>query len=173
HASLVAAALRAGKAVFVEKPLAISVKGLGEIIKAAEESGNDRLMAGFNRRFAPLLVQLRAAFGESNAPQFFQYRVNAGPSPQDSWYGDRARQGGRIVGEGCHFIDTASFWCGARPLAVMARHTGSDPDDMALMIDYDNGALASINYMTQGDPRYPKELIETSANGLSARLDNF
>jgi predicted dehydrogenase len=173
HAALVESALRAGKAVFVEKPLAISVEGLGSVLRAVEESGNDRLMVGFNRRFAPLLIRLRAAMGESGAPQFLQYRVNAGPTPAEGWYGDRARHGGRFVGEGCHFVDAAAWWLGARPVAVAARSVGNDPDDMAVVVEYDNGAVATISYMTRGDPRYPKELLEVASHGMSAKLDNF
>jgi predicted dehydrogenase/threonine dehydrogenase-like Zn-dependent dehydrogenase len=173
HAMLVAAALRAGKVVFVEKPLAISIEGLGSIVRAIEESGNDRLMVGFNRRFAPLLIELRAAMGACAAAQFFHYRVNAGPALTESWHADRARRGGRFVGEGCHFVDVATWWLGARPLAVTARRIGDDPDELAVVIDFEGGAVASINYMTQGDPRYPKELIEVAAHGVSARFDNF
>jgi predicted dehydrogenase len=173
HAPLVAAALRAGNAVFVEKPLAISLEGLGAILQAIEESGNDRLMVGFNRRFAPLLLQLRAAMGAHAAAQFFHYRVNAGPAPAEGWHVDRARHGGRFVGEGCHFVDVAAWWLGARPVAATARRVGDDPDDLAITIDFDSGAVATINYMTHGDPRYPKELIEVAAHGMSAKLNNF
>lgn len=173
HASLASEALRAGKAVFMEKPLAISVEGLGAVLKAAKESGNDRLMVGFNRRFAPLLGTLRHAFGQNGAPQFLHYRVNAGPLPPEGWYGDRARHGGRFVGEGCHFIDSASWWLGARPTGVMACSTANDNDNMTVVIDYDNGSIATIHYMTEGDPRYPKELMEVAAHGMSARFDNF
>lgn len=173
HAGLTAAALRTGKPVYVEKPLAVSVEGLGQVLKAARESGNDRLMVGFNRRFAPLLIRLREAAGGGAGSQLFQYRVNAGPSPKEGWYGDRSHQGGRFNGEGGHFIDTASWWLGAVPVSVSARATGDDPDNLTVVINYDNGSVASISYMTQGDPRYPKELIEVAAHGTMGKLDNF
>lgn len=173
HAELVAAALRAGKAVFVEKPLAISLEGLGSILKAVDDTGNDRLQVGFNRRFAPLMVRLHEMMGKNSAPQFFHYRVNAGPCPPEGWYGDRIHHGGRFVGEGCHFVDAAAWWLGARPVTVQAHATRDDRDNMMVAIEYDNGALATIAYMTQGDPRYPKELVEVAAHGMWAKLDNF
>ncbi len=173
HSNLVARALRAGKAVFVEKPLAITAEGLREVAQAAEESGNTRLMVGFNRRFSPLLRKMRAAFGGFDDAQFLHYRVNAGALDPASWHADRARQGGRFVGEGCHFVDTASWWFGARPVLASAVSVGADADNVAATITYDNGASAVIAYMTGGDPRYPKELIEVAGHGMTAKLDNF
>lgn len=173
HADLVARALRAGKAVFVEKPLAITTEGLRKVVQAAEESGNTRLMVGFNRRFSPLLRKMRAAFGGFDDAQFLHYRINAGALDPASWHADRARQGGRFVGEGCHFVDTASWWFGARPVSASAVSVGADADNVAATITYDNGASAVISYMTGGDPRYPKELIEVAGHGMTAKLDNF
>ena len=153
HAELVAAALRAGKAVFVEKPLAISLEGLRSILRAIEASGNDRLMVGFNRRFAPLLIApLRAAMGAAGAAQLLHYRVNAGPAPAEGWHRDRAHHGGRFVGEGCHFVDVAAWWLSARPFGVTARRVGDGPDDLAVTIDFDNGAVGFDHLHDAGRP---------------------
>src|SRR6202453_526056 len=108
HADLVCRALRAGKAVFVEKPLALTRDELGQIIDVIEETGNDRLMVGFNRRFAPLLGQLRSQFGSANAASVMRYLVSDGTLGADSWYSNDTLEGSRFTGEGGHFIDTLS-----------------------------------------------------------------
>ena len=173
HAALVAQALKSGKAVFVEKPLAVTADQLRGVIDAAQESGNSRLMVGFNRRFSPILQKLKSEFGQSDGAQFMQYRVNAGSLDTSSWQADRPMQGGRLVGEGCHFIDTASWWFGARPVSVFAVSAGGDPDNVSITVKYDNGSVAVVNYMTGGDPRYPKELMEVTAHKMTAKLDNY
>ena len=112
HARMAADALRAGKAVFVEKPLAISREDLDVVLDAIDETGNDRLMVGFNRRFAPLLTSALASWGRRTGPITVRYDVNAGALSPGSWYA-RPEEGSRIVGECGHFIDTASWWIGS------------------------------------------------------------
>jgi predicted dehydrogenase/threonine dehydrogenase-like Zn-dependent dehydrogenase len=171
HAAMVCEALRAGKAVFVEKPLAVDPDQLQAILAAVGDSGNDRLMVGFNRRFAPLLVDLKAHFGARNGPVQVRYDVNAGRLEASSWYG-QPDEGSRLVGEGCHFIDTVSWWLDQDPVAVFAAATG-DPDDTASTLLYPDGSLATIAYQTGGDSRAPKELLQVTGERQLARLHNF
>ena len=173
HASLTCAALRAGKAVFVEKPLAVTVEQLAAIKETVEETGNDRIMVGFNRRFAPLLASLRAAWGGSGKPEIVNFTVNAGPLEAGSWYGQRDLQGSRFAGEGGHFIDTVSWWLSADPVTVQAVATPNVPDNLLALLTYPDGSVAKIAYVTTGDPKYPKEIFEAFGDGRVARLDNF
>ena len=171
HAAMVCEALRAGKAVFVEKPLAVDPEQLEAIIAAVEDSGNDRLMVGFNRRFAPLLVDLKHAFGARSGPVQVRYDVNAGRLDAGSWYA-QPEEGSRLVGEGCHFVDTISWWLDDDPQAVFAAAAG-DPDDTASTLLYPDGSVATIAYQTAGDSRAPKELLQVTGEGQVARLLNF
>ena len=171
HAAMVCEALAAGKAVFVEKPLAVDPDQLRAILAAVADSGNDRLMVGFNRRFAPLLVDLKAAAGTRSGPVQVRYDVNAGRLEAGSWYG-HPEEGSRLVGEGCHFVDTISWWLDEDPVAVFSAATG-DPDDTASTLLYPDGSVATIAYQTGGDPRAPKELFQVSGDRQVARLHNF
>jgi predicted dehydrogenase len=136
HAELVCAALRAGKAVFVEKPLAITREGLSKVLRAINETGNDRLMVGFNRRFSPLLNQLKDEWGKRVGPHVIQYRINAGPLEKGSWYSQSATEGSRFVGEGGHFIDTVSWWLEGDPLQVAAAATAGDQDNLVATLNF-------------------------------------
>ena len=173
HADLVCDALRAGKAVFVEKPLAIDEAQLARVADAVAESGNDRLMVGFNRRFAPMLVGLKELWGERIGPHVVQYRVNAGKVDPKSWYADAEGQGSRFVGEGGHFIDTVSWWMGTEPTEVTTARTPDDADNLIVTLRYPDGSTGVVTYVTGGDPRYPKELLEVFGQGAVAKLDNF
>jgi predicted dehydrogenase len=168
---MVCEALRAGKAVFVEKPLAVDEDQLQAILTAVADSGNDRLMVGFNRRFAPLLTDLKRAFGARTGPVQVRYDVNAGRLEAGSWYA-QPEEGSRLVGEGCHFVDTISWWLDQDPVAVFAAATG-DPDDSASTLLYPDGSVATISYQTTGDPRAPKELFQATGESQIARLHNF
>lgn len=172
HAALACRALEAGKAVFVEKPLALRVTELDQILSTVDATGNDRLMVGFNRRFAPLLVDMRARFGRSTEPTVARYLVNAGPVSADSWYSNEEVEGSRFVGEGGHFVDTLSWWIGAEPVEVAAQCAG-ERDDVQVTLRYGDGSLGTITYVVNGHPRFPKETFEVSRAGRSARLDNF
>ncbi len=172
HAELTCRALERGKAVFVEKPLALSVEDLERVLETVEVSGNDRLMVGFNRRFAPMLVDLRSRFGSVDGPVLVRYLVNAGPLDHGSWYANTAAEGSRFEGEGGHFIDTLSWWLDALPVEVHAV-SAADPDDVVATFRFDDGSVASLAYATHGHPRFPKETIEVVAGGRVARLDNF
>lgn len=172
HADLAADALRAGKAVFVEKPLALDRLSLERVIQAVRDTGNDRLMIGFNRRFSPLLKNLRESFAPTG-PQVLQYRVIAGPLEKSSWYLQSETEGSRFAGEGGHFIDVLSWWLGADPVRVTAVAAGADADNLAATFSFADGSIASLNYLTGGDPRVPKESIEISTTTGFAAFDNF
>src|SRR5215468_5255583 len=172
HASLVCRALETGKAVFVEKPLALTSDKLQRVIDAVTVTGNDRLMVGFNRRFAPLLVDMKSRFGQPAGGSVTRYLANAGPLEADSWYRNEELEGSRFTGEGGHFIDTLSWWAGSLPEQVYAV-PGPEPGDLQATVRFRNGSTGTITYVTTGNPRYPKETIDAAAGGRSARLDNF
>jgi predicted dehydrogenase/threonine dehydrogenase-like Zn-dependent dehydrogenase len=172
HAKFVCRALEAGKAVFVEKPLALSKEELDRILDTVDATGNDRLMVGFNRRFAPMLVEMKSRFGHSGGPSTARYLVNAGRLTADSWYRNEETEGSRFVGEGGHFIDTLSWWLGAEPREVSS-FCGQSQDDLTVVVQYSDGSIATIDYITSGHARFPKETFDVSSDGRSARLDNF
>ncbi|MFC7988409.1 bi-domain-containing oxidoreductase [Streptomyces pilosus] len=172
HAGLTRKALLAGKAVFVEKPLALSGDELAGVLAAVEESGNDRLQVGFNRRFAPLLREAMERFGARNGPGHVRCLVNAGRLDHGSWYLQQGTEGSRFVGEGGHFIDTASRLLGADPVSVYALTTPGG-EDLQVVLRYPDGSTASIGYVTTGPAGFPKETIDLVADGRALRLDDF
>ena len=172
HAGLVCRALETGKAVFVEKPLALTRDQVGRIVATIEETGNDRLMVGFNRRFAPLLVAMKKSFGAGSDISVTRYLVNAGSLDPDSWYLNEEAQGSRFAGEGGHFIDTLSWWAGSLPEEVSAVR-GPRKGDVQVTMRFANGSCGSITYVTDGNSRYPKETLDAAGGGRNARLDNF
>ncbi|MEU8876899.1 bi-domain-containing oxidoreductase [Streptomyces javensis] len=172
HAELTMRALRAGKAVFVEKPLALTEDELAGVLAAVEESGNDRLQVGFNRRFAPLLQEARKRFGSRTGPASLRYLVNAGRIEHGSWYLQQGTEGSRFDGEGGHFIDTASWLLGADPVSVYAVATSGN-DDLQVVLRYPDGSTATIAYVTTGSPGFPKETLDLIADGKVLRLDDF
>jgi predicted dehydrogenase/threonine dehydrogenase-like Zn-dependent dehydrogenase len=172
HAALTCRALEAGKAVFVEKPLCLSAEELSQILETVEATGNDRVMVGFNRRFSPLLTEMRTRFGPHRGPVSARYLVNAGTLGRDSWYRMEDLEGSRFLGEGGHFIDTLSWWIGADPVEVSAT-TAGDPSDLQVTLRYGDGSLGTVTYLTGGHGRFPKETFDVSGGGRSARLDNF
>jgi predicted dehydrogenase/threonine dehydrogenase-like Zn-dependent dehydrogenase len=172
HADLVCRALETGKAVFVEKPLALTSDELQRIVDVVTKAGNDRLMVGFNRRFAPLLVDLRSRFGQPAAGTVTRYLVNAGRLDADSWYLNEELQGSRFTGEGGHFIDTLSWWAGSLPDEVYAV-PGPEQGDLQATVRFRNGSVGTVSYVTGGNARYPKETLDSAGGGRNARLDNF
>jgi len=172
HADLVCQALRTGKAVFVEKPLALTRDQLQQITEVISSTGNDRLMVGFNRRFAPLLTQLKAKFGDPASPQALRYLVSAGRLEADSWYANTELEGSRFTGEGGHFIDTLSWWAGS-PVTEVFAVGGPEAADVQATLRFAAGSSGTICYVTAGNSRYPKETFDAAGGGRSARLDNF
>ncbi|MGO4420663.1 Gfo/Idh/MocA family oxidoreductase, partial [Streptomyces sp. MCAF7] len=175
HAELTRKALLAGKAVFVEKPLALTEDELADVLAAVEESGNDRLQVGFNRRFAPLLQEARKRFGARTGPASLRYLVNAGRLQHGSWYLQQGTEGSRFAGEGGHFIDTASWLLDADPVSVYAVATsGNDGSgDIQVVLRYPDGSTATISYVTNGAAGFPKETLDLIADGKVLRLDDF
>jgi predicted dehydrogenase len=172
HAELTRKALLAGKTVFVEKPLALTEDELAGVLAAVEESGNDRLQVGFNRRFAPLLREARQRFGARTGPANLRYLVNAGRLDHGSWYLQQGSEGSRFVGEGGHFIDTASWLLDADPVSVYAT-APSGNEDLQVVLRYPDGSTATISYVTSGPSGFPKETLDLIADGRALRLDDF
>jgi predicted dehydrogenase/threonine dehydrogenase-like Zn-dependent dehydrogenase len=172
HAELVCRALATGKATFVEKPLALDGEQLSQVMEAVTATGNDRLMVGFNRRFSPMLVDLRRRFGTLTETQVVRYSINAGALEPDSWYRDEQLEGSRFCGEGGHFLDTIGWWLDAAPREVYAVATRGG-EGIHVTVRYDDGSVAGIDYLTTGNPKFPKETFEASGGGRTARFENF
>ena len=177
HASQTLAGLRAGKHVFCEKPLALTRAELNEIRAEAEKPGAPLLMVGFNRRFAPLAVQMKEFLRASREPLAAHYRVNAGYIPPEHWVHDPAQGGGRILGEACHFIDFLTWLTGAPPVEVHAqalpdggRYRG---DNAGIQLSFPDGSIGTVSYMANGDKALSKERVEVSTGGRAAVLDDF
>ncbi|MFZ0664242.1 MAG: bi-domain-containing oxidoreductase [Acidimicrobiales bacterium] len=172
HADITCRALEAGKAVFVEKPLALTEDQLTAVLDTVERTGNDRLMVGFNRRFAPMFTEMRTRFGSRTTGSVARYAVNAGTLGSRSWYNDEKLEGSRFAGEGGHFIDTLSWWFDALPTEVFTMTT-KDPHDLLINLRFSDGSIATLTYVTNGNSKFPKEVFDVSASGSTARLDNF
>jgi predicted dehydrogenase len=171
HADLTIRALEAGKAVFVEKPLALTDDELTRILETVDKTGNDRIQVGFNRRFAPLLHEAKARFGRRIGPASVRYLVNAGRLDGNSWYTQDA-EGTRFVGEGGHFIDTVSWLLGDDPASVYAAATPNQKD-LQVVLRYPDGSTATITYATNGSTQFQKETIDVTADGKVLRFDDF
>ena len=174
HAGLAAAALRAGKAVFVEKPLGLSREEIDDVWAAARD--NDRLAIGFNRPFSPLSATLREQFDRADGPGHLIYRVNA-PLPRDHWLNDPEVGGGRILGEACHMLDYANWLLGTPRSTFAAALTpppdGGAVDSVSITVLYEGGSHATIHYTGAGAGSMPKERIEVFRGGNSWVLDDF
>ncbi|MGH7477136.1 MAG: bi-domain-containing oxidoreductase [Longimicrobiales bacterium] len=177
HASLAAAALRAGKAVFVEKPLAITDASLAEVLAAA--AGARPLMVGFNRRFAPATEFVLRGIAGRAGTRMVHARVNAGALPRDHWVHDREVGGGRLIGEGCHFIDLVAVLAGDLPVEARAvAIAGADADalledNLQVTLRFAGGSVGSVLYTAKGSRSMAKERIEVFAGGCSAVIDDF
>lgn len=175
HARYATAALKAGKDVLVEKPLALSVEELREVVDVAHATGG-RLMVGFNRRFAPMVREIVAHFQGRRAPLLMTYRVNAGALPADHWLRDPLVGGGRVLGEVCHFVDTMQAIAGSRPTRVHATSpaAGIDAEDhLVASIEFEDGSRGTIVYSGSGPKGLAKEHLEVIGADRAAILDNF
>ena len=182
HADLAASALAAGKHVFVEKPLAITPEQVSLVESALAKSRSlpnpPTLTVGFNRRFAPLVAKMTALLSKRSQPKSFIYTINAGAIPADHWTQDPAVGGGRIIGEGCHFIDLLRYLARAPIVAIHAigMRAGSQeavPDTVAINLSFADGSIGSIQYFANGSRAFPKERLEVFVGGSVLRLDNF
>lgn len=176
HAEMTVRALRAGKQVFVEKPLALSGEELDEIIEAVEETGHT-VTVGFNRRFSPYAFKMRSMLGDRPGPMNVIATMNAGPIPSDHWLQDPERGGGRIIGEACHLVDLVTSLTGSAVVRVgmqaMGRNPRENSDNASIHLKYANGSLGVINYFANGSKSYAKERVEVYSEGRTLVLDNF
>jgi predicted dehydrogenase/threonine dehydrogenase-like Zn-dependent dehydrogenase len=175
HASLVCQALERGLSVFVEKPLALTEEQLTAVLDTVERTGNDRLMVGFNRRFAPLFTDLQERFGPARGPQFrgpvsARYLINAGRLDAGSWYLHEELEGSRFAGEGGHFIDTLSALVMHHPVEAYAMAAGGS---VHTTLRFEDESVGTISYVTDGSSRFPKETLDVVGDGRNGRLDNF
>jgi polar amino acid transport system substrate-binding protein len=170
HAKITAEAVRAGKSVYVEKPLAISQTELDEVAEAVAQM-NGRVMVGFNRRFSSLSSELKKFFN-GVSPLAMTYRINAGSIPKESWI-EGEEGGGRILGEVCHFVDYLQFLTGAEPVSVFAYQSAAGVDTLSVVVKLSDGSIANINYFATGDRAFPKEQIEVYGGGRVAVLEDF
>ena len=178
HARYVVDALQAGKHVFVEKPLAVTLEELEQIKAVCQSSDGQALMVGFNRRYSQPLKDIKSFFSDVSEPFMITYRVNAGFIPKDHWT-QASGQGGRIIGEGCHFIDCMSFLTDSLPTSVYAESLSvdnvqvTDADNVSIVLKYANGSVGTLVYLANGDQGLGKEYCEISGGGRTAILDNF
>ena len=176
HARMVVESANSGKSVFVEKPLALSEDELSEVIESYEKN-NINISVGFNRRFAPLANQMKKALGNDKTPVNIIATMNAGFIPKDVWVHDMELGGGRIIGEACHFIDLCSYLAGSKVISVcmsaMGENPSEDTDNASILLKYDNGATAVINYFSNGSKSYSKERVEVYSQERTIVMDNW
>jgi len=174
HASQVIESLKAGKDVFVEKPLALNLEEL-EAIKSAYSASSKTVTVGFNRRFSPFSIAAKELLSEG--PVQIIATMNAGFIPENSWVHDLESGGGRIIGEACHYIDLISFFAGSIVEKVimnaMGNHPDSRTDNATVLLKYKNGSTGVINYFSNGSKAYPKEKIEIYSQQKTILIDNF
>jgi predicted dehydrogenase/threonine dehydrogenase-like Zn-dependent dehydrogenase len=183
HAGLVVRALNAGKHVFVEKPLALSLDELADVeecwSKQQKSDPTRKLMVGFNRRFAPQVVRMKSLIAAIVEPKSFVFTVNAGAIPANHWTQDPKIGGGRIVGEACHFIDLMRFLAGARIKSWQLQAMGNGhgvlvtDDKVSISLTFDDGSFGTIHYLANGSNVFPKERLEVFASGHILQIDNF
>lgn len=187
HAGLVSQSLRAGKNVFVEKPLAIDAAGLSSVRDAYQSvhaasgirSGSPQVMVGFNRRFAPQVKKMKSLLATVKEPKSFIMTMNAGAIPANHWAQSDVVGGGRIIGEACHFIDLMRFLAASPIVSVQARRMGEAPgvvvteDKASITLGFENGSFGTILYLANGASSFPKERVEVFAAGRVLQLDNF
>jgi predicted dehydrogenase len=174
HAKLVIKAIKSKKHCFVEKPLCIYEEELEKIKKVY--NGETILQVGFNRRFSPMIKKMK---NNISSPVAINYRINAGVIPRDVWIQDREIGGGRIIGEVCHFIDTCSYLANSKVKSVFAStikksdQSIPDEDNVSIILNYENGSIATITYYAYGNSSMPKEYIEVFANDISMSMNDF
>jgi len=178
HAPLTIAALEAGKHVFVEKPLAMTEAELQQVKEVQQQTGL-AVMVGFNRRYAPMAVKLKAFFANRAQPISIIYRTNVGYRPPEHWLHDPQQGGGVIIGEACHFIDFCHWLVDAPPVGVLAHKLdgakqGIIPEDnVHVTLNFADGSLATIAYLSNGSKSYSRERVEVHGENGSGMLEDF
>lgn len=176
HCKMILDSLNAGKSIFVEKPLCLNQEELDTIVDAYQKAPQGvTINAGFNRRFSPFAVKMKQLLGDG--PKNIVATMNAGFIPKEVWVHDMLVGGGRIIGEGCHFIDLCSFLAGGKVTSVCVNALGENPeentDNMSILLRYDNGSNAVVNYFGNGSKAYPKERVEVFYQEKVLVLDNW
>ena len=168
-------AVQRGKAVFVEKPLALDEDELQAVVDAVGAS-QGQAMVGFNRRYAPMVQEMQKHFGPAHGPMIMSFRINAGAMEKGHWTNDPTEGGGRVKGEVCHFVDLASHLAGHRAVHVGARSVPTSKlldENIVATIGLEDGSAAGIVYTSLGDATYGKEHLEVFCDGKVARIDDF
>ena len=177
HAVMTTDVLKAGKNVFVEKPLCLNQSELERVIKTYN-TVNVKLMVGFNRRFSPSAVEIKKKFINCKTPLMILYRVNAGQIPEDHWIQDVDVGGGRIIGEVCHFVDLLQFITDSKPTKVYASSIKGggnviNEDNINIVIDFENGSSGNIIYTSLGSKSFAKEYVEIFGGRSVKTINNF
>ncbi|MFQ5812673.1 MAG: Gfo/Idh/MocA family oxidoreductase [Anaerolineae bacterium] len=172
HADLAVQALEAGKHVFVEKPLALTLADCWRVVETVRSSGR-LISVGFNRRFAPASQIVRRHFADVVGPKEVLYRVRADALPEGHWLDDPERGGGRLLGEGCHFFDWLAWFLAEEPIRISAVQAPGTADRATIAAEFANGSVGTLLYTCAGAPGMPKERIEVFGNGHSAVIDDF
>jgi len=182
HAQQVIDALNSGKNVFVEKPLALTLDELDEIDKSYNKANNSsavRLMVGFNRRYAPHVVKMKELLASHRSPKSIIMTVNAGAIPGEHWVQNSLIGGGRIIGEGCHFIDLMRHLVGYKVTGFQATMMGNVPgleireDKASITLSFEDGSFGTIHYLANGGSAFPKERIEVFCDNAVLQMDNY
>jgi predicted dehydrogenase len=181
HAPQVIESLKEKKHIFVEKPLAITIEELQEIKRIYEsiEGEKPKLMIGFNRRFSPHVIKMKSLLSLQDGPKIFVMTVNAGEIPIEHWTQDPLVGGGRIIGEGCHFIDLLRFLSGSKIEGFSATKMGDYPgvkvrsDKVSITLNFEDGSFGTIHYLSNGGKTFPKERLEVFCNDAVLQLDNY
>ncbi|MBX3395808.1 MAG: bi-domain-containing oxidoreductase [Phycisphaerae bacterium] len=179
HARLVTEFLDAGKHVMVEKPLCLTLEELESVRAAAERAAGRQLLVGFNRRYSPHAIKMQSLLSGRSEPMTISALINAGVIAADSWTQDAAVGGGRIIGEGCHWIDLMRFLVGAPIVRVTATRVGESAglavrdDKVSVTLSFADGSIGTLHYFGNGHRSYPKETIDVFCDGKVLRLDNF
>lgn len=176
HAAIAKAALAANKNIYIEKPLALNEKELNDVLEVAKKS-KGRLLVGFNRRFSRHFMEARDKFASSSTPTMILYRINVGPLEPSHWSYEMS-EGGRIIGEGCHFADALYFLTGSLPkrVSITTIPMGgaiAHEENFALTVEFQNGSVGTAFYSALGNFRLPKEYLEIYGNEEIMVIDNF
>ena len=163
--------------VLCEKPLAMNVEQLVDIVACAKQHPEQQVMVGFNRRFSPHIQKIRQLLAGRSEPLAMNYACNAGIIPPNVWVHDPEQGGGRIVGEACHFIDLLSHIAGSPVVSVASAQMGQGvaikEDKMSIVLSFEDGSIGTVNYFGNGNKAYPKEQLDVYSEGRILRLDNF
>jgi len=177
HPSMVCKSLAAGKHVFVEKPLAIDIDALRQVIETVRIHTEQHMMVGFNRRFSPHVQKMKTMMVGRIEPLAMTMTVNAGIIPPNAWVHDPEKGGGRIIGEACHFIDLMVYLTGYKVVSVAAMQIGGQmpirEDKMSILLSFEDGSIGTINYFANGNKAYPKERLDIYSEGRILKLNNF